>query len=611
MKKPTPPALSDATCRKILLMFPDGVTITDTDGRILQVTPKALEISGCDSEAEVIGTLVTDWVAPESLEKAQTSMADLFKGVVSADNEYVLLKKDGSRFIGAITGSILLDEHGTPEGMIVTTRDISEKKGIMARIQAQDEQLKRLNRVYAILSAFQKAIGRSINARELFSNACKVAVKSGGFRMAWIGVLNEAEGTVEVKAHAGVARDYLRKLRISLKNSKRGKGPTGRAIASGKHILSNDLEHDPRMKPWKEDALRLGYHSSGAFPLFVKKEIIGSINLYAHEPDFFNVEETRLLDELAADISFALENLKHLEERKKAEKELQLKDHFLSESQRIAHIGSFWGDLKVHFYWSDEMYNIFGVSPDTFTPKTGLFLNLIHPDDRPAMQEWIRACFAGEKPGELVFRAIMPSGEVRFISGIGELSYDAESSRPILTGTAQDITERKQVEEAFHEKADELDRYFESSLDLLCIADIDGYFRRLNPEWSKVLGYSIADLIGKQFLDFVHPDDTLATMEAIATLASQKEVLNFINRYRCKNGDYRWIEWRSYPQGKDIFAVARDITERKQTEGKILDQLNELQRWHKVMIGREERNMELKKEVNDLLNQLGKQKKYR
>jgi len=123
--------------------------------------------------------------------------------------------------------------------------------------------------------------------------------------------------------------------------------------------------------------------------------------------------------------------------------------------------------------------------------------------------------------------------------------------------------EKKKTQESSRKKTEELDRYFNSSLDLLCIADTGGRFLRLNPEWEKTLGYPLQELIGKKFFDLVHPDDLSATLEAVSTLASQKEVLNFENRYRCKDGSYKWIEWRSYPEGDKIFAVARDITERK------------------------------------------------
>jgi PAS domain S-box-containing protein len=133
--------------------------------------------------------------------------------------------------------------------------------------------------------------------------------------------------------------------------------------------------------------------------------------------------------------------------------------------------------------------------------------------------------------------------------------------------------ERERVEAALRAKTEELDRYFTNSLDLLCIADTDGYFRRLNPEWERTLGYSLAELEGRRFLDFVHPDDVPATLAALHKLSSREHVLNFVNRYRHRDGSYRWIEWRSYAEDSRIFAVARDITERKKAEETIRRQL--------------------------------------
>jgi two-component system sensor histidine kinase/response regulator len=134
----------------------------------------------------------------------------------------------------------------------------------------------------------------------------------------------------------------------------------------------------------------------------------------------------------------------------------------------------------------------------------------------------------------------------------------------------REVVERKQAETALRATTEELDRYFTSSLDLLCIADTDGYFRRLNPEWEKALGYTLPELEGRRFLDLVHPDDLEDTLQTISLLESQKEVLNFTNRYCRKDGSYCWLEWRSFPTGKLIYAVARDITKRRQAEEALL-----------------------------------------
>jgi PAS domain S-box-containing protein len=158
------------------------------------------------------------------------------------------------------------------------------------------------------------------------------------------------------------------------------------------------------------------------------------------------------------------------------------------------------------------------------------------------------------------------NGETRIVAFHNTVLRDKEGKPSGILSSGEDMTDRKRIADALQTKTEELERYFSSSLDLLCIADTDGNFRRLNPEWEQTLGYSLANLEGKRFLDLVHPDDMAATLAAVAKLEAQDKVFNFENRYRCKDGSYRWIEWRSVPIGKLIYAAARDITARKRAE---------------------------------------------
>lgn len=124
------------------------------------------------------------------------------------------------------------------------------------------------------------------------------------------------------------------------------------------------------------------------------------------------------------------------------------------------------------------------------------------------------------------------------------------------------------AKEYYHVKQimEELDNYFTSALDLFCIASLDGKFVKLNKEWENVLGYNISELIGKDIFDYVHPDDHEPTRQAIKDQSNGKAIFNFINRYMTKGGSYKIIEWRSKASGNLLYAAARDITERKQTE---------------------------------------------
>ena len=132
---------------------------------------------------------------------------------------------------------------------------------------------------------------------------------------------------------------------------------------------------------------------------------------------------------------------------------------------------------------------------------------------------------------------------------------------------------RRSTEELLWQKTEELDQFFNVALELLGIANTDGYFLLLNPSWESIFGYSREELMAKRFFDFIHPDDRDATIEAVSTLASQHEIIHFENRYRCKDGTYRWLDWTSAPAGKKIYAAARDITERKQTEEMLKKQI--------------------------------------
>jgi PAS domain S-box-containing protein len=113
-----------------------------------------------------------------------------------------------------------------------------------------------------------------------------------------------------------------------------------------------------------------------------------------------------------------------------------------------------------------------------------------------------------------------------------------------------------------------LDRFFNYALDMLCIAGIDGYFKLVNPSFERVLGYTTVELLKIPFVELIHPEDRSDTIAEVSKLANGLETICFQNRYRCKDGSYRRLEWTSYPEPATglIYAVARDVTEQDRAD---------------------------------------------
>ncbi len=170
--------------------------------------------------------------------------------------------------------------------------------------------------------------------------------------------------------------------------------------------------------------------------------------------------------------------------------------------------------------------------------------------------------------------------EVRAPAFAGEPGVLAENFNMMLANIDEN-THKLYNEMEEHKRAEEeLTRFFNLVPDMVCVATTDGRFLKVNPIWHDVLGYTEQELLSIPFLDLIHPDDREATLKEMAKLSSGELTMHFTNRYLCKDGSYKWLEWASAPSADRsvLFAAARDITERINTLKELHHKRDQLER---------------------------------
>lgn len=209
--------------------------------------------------------------------------------------------------------------------------------------------------------------------------------------------------------------------------------------------------------------------------------------------------------------------------------------------------------------WNKGAERLFGWSAEESLGKN---ISFIYDEaDHQFLRDEVIAPLKAKGSHEAEVKMLRKSGE--FVHALLSLSLIKDKKDKVtgMIGYSLDITDKKHAEQ-------ERDRFFSLSLDLLCTAGMDGYFKQLNPTWMNALGYTKKELLSKPFIEFVHPDDRERTIQAASKLSKGWEIVDFENRYISKDGSYKWLSWKSMsiPEDEIIYAVARDETDRKKIE---------------------------------------------
>jgi PAS domain S-box-containing protein len=465
--------------RSLIRKVQTAIVVHDGHGHILNGNPLAQQLLGL-SEEQLLGKSLVDphWQFLREDGRVM-SIAEYPASLVLATGKPIRSRVTGIHRPDRdevtwvlVNAEPEFDDTGSVAQVIVSFVDITERR-------RGEQAMHRLNRELRAISDCSEALMRAVDERMLLNDICRIVCDEAGYRMAWVGDAGSDAGkTIRPLAWAGAEDGYLQQAQLTWADSERGRGPSGTAIRTGSSACIQDFATDPAAAPWRENALRRGYRSSIALPL--KDEhgaTFGILNIYSGEPNAFDPDEIRLLEELAADLAFGIIALRERLERKRAEEALRISEAKLAEATRIAQVG-YWerdfggGSITL----SSEACRIFGLPKHYHAPSLdewhAQWLGLIHPDDQAQVSKAVVEALAGGPRYDVEYRVIQPGGELRYVHSYADVTWDEAGTPLRMFGTMIDITERKQAEQErlahlrFLEGMDRINRAIQATNDL-------------------------------------------------------------------------------------------------------------------------------------------------
>lgn len=288
----------------MLAAVPDAVMVFDAGGLVVYANAGAETVTGvplADLSGDIMHTRswefmdeAGDRMPIESLPHARVART----GRPIQGERVSFVRPDGVRAHVDVNAVPFSTGDDSPEGVLLTLTDTTERVRAAMR-------LARLNRLYSVMGEVSRAIVDLPRGSDVLDATCRALTESGGFRMAWIGMLDPASERILPVASAGFVDGYLDHAGITARDEPQGRGPTGVAVRTGEPVIVNDLASDPDFGPWIERAEARGYRASGAFPLIRDGSPVGALMVYAGQPGFFGDQEQALLERLADYISFS------------------------------------------------------------------------------------------------------------------------------------------------------------------------------------------------------------------------------------------------------------------------------------------------------------------
>lgn len=547
----------------------DGIILGSPDGSIYAANKAACNIlQRSEEEICLLGRdKIVDMTDP-NLKKLFEERSKYGK----AEGELHIIRKDGTRILVEGSSTLFTDKNGKLKTSLIF-RDITEKK-------KADEEIRKLNRLYAVLSDINQMIVRTKDIQKIYDETCRIAVEIGKFKFAWIGAVDNKNQKVVPVAFFGPDKSYLDNLNIDLTDEIRSSGPTGKAVKFKKYFIANNIEQDSQMKPWRDAAMQYQYKSSASFPIITDNGVIATLNLYSEESFFFDEQEIKLLDELTKDISFAIQSIENDKQRQLAEEKIRENERFLS--TLIDNLPGFiyrcandrdWTML----YITKQCEDVTGYKPDEFINNRALAFNdIIHPDYRELLWNKWQEILKQKKYFEYEYPIITKSDNIKWVWERGRGVFNDNGELQYLEGFITDITKRVQLETELKENEEKMRLLVEgTSYFFFYTHDLEGRITYISPSVEKITGHKVEEWLNQNHWFLTDsPINELARENTRKMLrGEQAEYPVYVEIYNAKNEKLllEVFEVTHYKEGKIIglHGVARDVTAQKHAEEEI------------------------------------------
>jgi PAS domain S-box-containing protein len=280
----------------------------DPKGALVQVSPACERLSGYSQDEFLADPgLMERIVHPDDRSRFEQHVAYSHAAgrLLEGEIDFRIIARDGAEHWIAHTCTAMIDPGGSYLGRAACNMDVS-------RYKLAEEALLRLNRELIATRDCARATLRATDEQRLLRDTCRIVCNAAGYLMAWIGMVERDEGkTVRPVAWSGVEDGYLSSAHITWADSERGRGPTGTAARTGETVVLDEYASDPMGQPWRTRAFQRGYRSSIAIPLRGPGgDVYAVLTIYADRAHAFTKSTTRLLEDLAEDLSLGIESLR-------------------------------------------------------------------------------------------------------------------------------------------------------------------------------------------------------------------------------------------------------------------------------------------------------------